>query len=61
MLFSSLPVGKFDQSQAAEIGAFVISCEGAGEDGLVVKRLQVIEVDSAVFVTQRGGVRFVKD
>ena len=59
VLFSRRAAGKFNQSEAAQIRRFVIGREGSSEQGLVVERLQIVEVRRPALVPQSRRIRLV--
>src|SRR5919106_3428692 len=54
-------VGKFDQTQAAQVSRLVVGGKGTGKQGLGVEHFQIIEMRLTVLVTQCCHVGLVID
>src|SRR5215831_8372294 len=61
MALGSGAVGKFDQTQAAQVGRLVIRREGAGKQGLCIEHFEIVKMRLTVLVTQRCRVWLVVD
>ena len=61
MAIGSGAVGKFDQTQAAQVSRLVIGREGAGKQSLRIEHFEIVKMRLTVLVTQRCRVWLVID